>query len=251
MSSRTRAALITGAGRRRVGRHIAEALAARGHAIALHYRTSRDEAEASADELRSRGVDVETFGADLANEGEVERLVHDVFARFGAVDVLVNAASIWERKALEDLTADDVRRHFDANILGTFLVSRAVGLRMVDQVEGGCIITIGDWAESRPYLDYAAYFATKGGVPTMTRCLAVELGTRNPKVRVNGVLPGPVMLPPDLPLKEREEAIRGTLVKREGSPINVAQAVLALIENDFITGACLPVDGGRSIYAPG
>jgi pteridine reductase len=100
-------------------------------------------------------------------------------------------------------------------------------------------------------LNYSAYFASKGAIPTMTRCLAVELGTRNPRVRVNAVLPGPVMMPDDLPTDERAQAIRGTLVGREGHPRNIALAVLALIENDFVTGACLTVDGGRSVYAAG
>jgi pteridine reductase len=78
---------------------------------------------------------------------------------------------------------------------------------------------------------------------------AVELGTRNPKVRVNCIVPGPVMLPSHLSDAERDESIQGTLVKHEGKPENVAQAVLFLIDNDFITGACLPVDGGRSVFA--
>ena len=80
--------------------------------------------------------------------------------------------------------------------------------------------------------------------------MAVELGTRNPAVRVNCILPGPVMLPPDLPAAEKEQAIAATLVKREGRPENIAQAVLFFLDNDFVTGVCLPVDGGRSIYAP-
>jgi pteridine reductase len=81
--------------------------------------------------------------------------------------------------------------------------------------------------------------------------MAVELGTRNPRVRVNAVLPGPVMLPADLPAAEREEAIAGTLVAREGSPQHIVQAVLYLIDNDFVTGTCLTVDGGRTVYARG
>ena len=108
------------------------------------------------------------------------------------------------------------------------------------------IINLGDWATVRPYLDYAGYFPSKGAIPTLTRNLAVELAHRNPRVRVNAVLPGPVMLPPDLPADERERVIRGTLVKREGSPQNVADAVVFLAENDFVTGVCLPVDGGTS-----
>ena len=85
-------------------------------------------------------------------------------------------------------------------------------------------------------------------VPAMD--MAVELGSRNPRVRVNCIMPGPVMLPPDLPEAERRQAIDATLVKREGSPNNIAQAALFFLDNDFVTGVCLPVDGGRTIYAP-
>lgn len=81
--------------------------------------------------------------------------------------------------------------------------------------------------------------------------LAVGLGTRNPRVRVNCVLPGPVLFPPDMPAAERAEAIRSTLVRREGSPEDIAAAVLFLVENEFVTGVCLPVDGGRTVYAAG
>ena len=121
---------------------------------------------------------------------------------------------------------------------------------MVKQPEGGCIVNIADWAVIRPYRDYAAYFPSKGGVMALTRTMAVELAHRNPRIRVNCIMPGPVMLPPDLPEAERQQAINGTLLKREGSPMNIAQAVLSFLDNDFVTGVCLPVDGGRSIYAP-
>src|SRR5204862_2705685 len=130
----------------------------------------------------------------------------------------------------------DVREHFDTNLLGSFLCCQQVGLMMVAQQQGGAIVNIGDWAAVRPYTNYAAYFASKGAIPALTRTMAVELGTRNPKVRVNCVLPGPVLLPPDLPAAEREQAINATLVKREGSPHNIALAVLHFIDNDFVTG---------------
>jgi pteridine reductase len=187
---------------------------------------------------------------DLADEQAVQGLVAAVLARFGRVDVLVHCAATWKSKPLEAVTAADVRGYFEANTLSTFLCCQHVGLAMTRQPEGGSIVTIGDWATERPYLNYAAYFPSKGAIPTLTRTMAVELGTRNPNVRVNCILPGPVMLPVDLPEAERNEAIQGTLVKREGSPENIALAALHFVENDFVTGACLPVDGGRTIYAP-
>jgi pteridine reductase len=245
-----RIALITGSGKRRVGSYVADALAERGYALAIHYRTSASEAAETIDRLRSAGATAEGFQADLSDEQAVRALVHNVIERFGRIDVLVNCAAIWKSKKLEDVAAADVRAHFEINTLGTFLCSQQAGLAMVRQPDGGAIVTLGDWAEARPYLNYAAYFVTKGAIPTLTRCLAVELGSRNPRVRVNCILPGPVLLPADLPEKEKRQAIDATLVKREGSPMNVAQAVLALVDNDFITGACLNVDGGRAIYAP-
>lgn len=242
-------ALITGSGKLRVGWHIAQALAERGYRLGIHYRSSQREAKETCLACDQRGIETIALKADLTDEKAVHSMMGRFLERFGRIDVLVNAAAIWESKRLEEVTADDVRRHFDANALGTFLCCQQAGLAMVKQKEGGCIVNIGDWAEVRPYLHYAAYFPSKGAVTTMTRSLAVELGTRNPNVRVNGVLPGPVMLPADLPEKERTDAINATLVKREGRPEHVALAVLHFIDNDFLTGVCLPVDGGRSVYA--
>jgi pteridine reductase len=247
---RYRTALVTGSGKRRIGRSVVEALARRGWAVAVHYHTSQSEAAETVAALTQYGVEVASFKADLTDEAAVRALVGEVLQRFGRLDALVNCAAIWRRKRLEDVTAADVRQHFEANALATFLCSQHAGLAMVGQLEGGCIVNMGDWATARPYPDFAAYFPSKGAVTALTRSLAVELGRRNPRVRVNCILPGPVLLPPDLPEAERRQAINATIVKREGSPENVAAAVLALVENDFITGVCLPVDGGRSIYAP-
>ena len=243
-------ALITGSGKRRVGSHIADALAARGYGLAIHYRTSATEAEEAVARYRQQGLDAIAVRADLTDEAAVSALVQQTLAHFGRIDVLVNAAAAWRSKRLEDVSAADVQHYFATNTLSTFLCTQHVGLAMVKQAEGGSIITIGDWAIERPYLNYAAYFPSKGAIPTLTRTFAVELGTRNPAIRVNSILPGPVMLPADLPQAEREQAINATLVKREGKPEHVAQAVLFFIDNDFVTGVCLPVDGGRTIYAP-
>jgi pteridine reductase len=241
---------VTGSGKRRVGWHVADALAARGYALAVHYRTSAAEAAESVAAFRARGVEAAAFAADLTDEAAVRGLIDGVLAHFGRLDVLVNCAAAWKSKKLEDVTAADVRHYFETNTLGTFLCSQRAGLAMVRQPEGGCIVTLGDWAVVRPYVNYAAYFPSKGAIPTLTRCLAVELGSRNPAVRVNCILPGPVLLPPDLHEEERRRAIDATLVRREGSPESIARAVLFLLDDDFVTGVCLPVDGGRTVFAP-
>ncbi len=249
-NSTTPVALVTGSGKRRIGWHVARALAERGYALALHYYTSASEAAESVAAFAGRGLPAVAFQADLTDERAVASLVAQTLDRFGRLDVLVNCAAVWTSKPLEEVTAEDVRFFFEANTLSTFLCSRQAGLVMVKQETGGNIVLLGDWAVARPYPNYAAYFPSKGAIPTLTRTLAVELGTRNPRVRVNCILPGPVLLPPDLPEAERRQAIDATLVKREGRPENVAQAVLFFLDNDFVTGVCLPVDGGRTVYAP-
>jgi pteridine reductase len=243
-------ALVTGSGKRRVGWHVADALAARGFSLAIHYHHSSVSAAEAVALLKHRGIDAIALQADLADEQAVRKLIEDTRAHFGRIDVLVNCAAVWKAKRLEDVSAADVRDHWEANTLGTFPCAQHAGLAMVRQAEGGCIVNLGDWAEARPYRNYSAYFLSKGAVPTLTRCLAVELATRNPRVRVNCILPGPVLMPLELPEAERRQAIEGTLVKREGRPHNIAQAVLFFVDNDFVTGVCLPVDGGRTVYTP-
>jgi pteridine reductase len=249
--SQPRVALVTGSGKKRLGWHVADALAERGYNLVIHYHTSAGDAEEAATIFRQHGVEVLVLQADLSDETAVHILFQKTLDHFGRIDVFVHCAGLWGSGKLEDVTAGDVRRNFEVNVLSTFLCAREAGLAMVRQPEGGCIVTLGDWAVVRPYLHHAAYFASKGAVPTLTRCLAVELGTRHPGVRVNCIEPGPVLFPPDLPEQERRESIESTLVQREGSPSHIARAVLSLIDNDFITGVCLPVDGGRTIFASG
>ena len=246
----TKVALVTGSGKRRVGSHVAEALAARGYGLVIHYRNSALEAAAAVEKFHQRGIAAVALQADLTDELAARRLIDQALTHFGRLDVLVNCAAVYHSKKLEEVAAADVRLFFETNTLSAFLVSQQAGLAMVRQPEGGNIVLLGDWAVARPYVNYAAYFPSKGAIPTMTRGLAVELGTRNPAVRVNCILPGPVLLPPDMPAAEREQAIHATLVKREGRPENIAQAVLFFIDNDFVTGTSLPVDGGRSVFAP-
>jgi pteridine reductase len=240
-------ALVTGSGARRVGNVVARALAARGFHLALHANQSLADAEETMNDLRLAGHQAIALAADLTDEAAARQIVDSACLHYGRLDVLVNSAAIWRPVPLEQVTADEIRRNFEVNTLATFVCAQQAGLKMAAQPTGGVIINIGDWAIARPYLNHAAYFPSKGAIPALTRALAVELAARNPRVRVNAILPGPVMLPPDLPQAEREKSIAGTLVKREGSPEHVAHAVLFLIENDFVTGVSLPVDGGRTI----
>lgn len=241
-----RVALVTGGGRR-VGRVLVRALAARGYAVAIHANASLAAAREEAASLKAAGIPALAVTANLRDEGPVRAMVHRVVDHFGRLDAVVTSAGLWQRQTFETVTADDLRRHFDVNVVGSFVVAQEAAMAMIDQPSGGSIVTIGDWAIARPYRDYASYFPSKGAIPTLTRSLAVELASRNPRIRVNSVLPGPVMLPEDLSAEERAEAVAGTLVKREGQPEHVAHAVLFLLENDFVTGVCLPVDGGRTI----
>ncbi|MCR9117152.1 MAG: SDR family oxidoreductase [bacterium] len=242
-------AIVTGSGAPRVGNIIARRLAKLGCAVVIHANHSMDEARQTTQEIEAAGGTAIALQADLSSEEQCEQLIEKSFERFGRIDVLVNSAAIWESKPLESATAEDVRKHFEANTLGSWVCARAAGLKMVDQPTGGVIINIGDWAIVRPYKEYAAYFPSKGAIPAMTRSLAVELGERNSAIRVNAVLPGPVMIPDQVTDEERRRTVNATIVKREGSADNIAHAVQFLIENDFITGVCLPVDGGRTIYA--
>ena len=241
---------MTGAGKRRIGSHVAAALAKRGYSLAIHYRSSATEANEAVAYFKDHGVQAIAVQADQTDEKAVQALIRQTQDRFGRLDVLVNCAAAWKSKRLEEVTASDVRHYFETNTLGTFLCTQQAGLAMATQKEGGCLVPIGDLATQRPYLNYAAYFPSKGAIPAVTRVMAVELGTRNPAVRVNCILPGPVLLPPDLPEAEKQQAINATLVKREGQPENIAQAVLFFVDNDFVTGVCLPVDGGRTIFSP-
>ena len=236
-------ALVTG-GAVRVGAAIVRELAVRGYAVAVHANTSLDKAQDLVRELNAAGHEAAAFGADLRDEEATRAMIDRVRRHFGRLDALVNSAATWSPTPLDTVIADDVRRFFEVNTVSTFICCQHAGQIMIDEPQGGAIVNIGDWAIERPYRDHSAYFISKGAIPTLTRMFAVELA---PKVRVNAVLPGPVLLPESVSEADRRRAVAGTLVGRAGRPENVAHAVAMLLENDFITGVCLPVDGGRTI----
>ena len=240
---------VTGSGARRVGRTVALHFAAHGYDIALHARQSIAEGAEGAQEILARGGDSLLTVGDVSDMEAMKRAVDGIQTKFGRLDALVHCAAIWDWKPLEATTVDDVRRQFEVNTLGAYVVSHCAGLQMVEQPNGGSITLIGDWAVSRPYCDFSAYFVGKGAIETLVRTMAVELATRNPSIRVNGLLPGPVMLDDSISVEAAERIRQSSLLKKQGTPEHVATAAYFLSTHEFITGVCIPVDGGRTIWA--
>ena len=247
MVAQAKTALITGCGRRRLGHVVAQYLAQQGWQIAVHCHRSVDQAEQNAESYRAHGVVARVFAADVADETEVRKLVAEVVQEFGGIDLLLTTSSIWRSLPLESLEAKDVLKSFQVNTLGTFLCCQHAGLQMVRQSHGGNIITIGDSLASHPYKNYAAYFTAKGAIATMTRAFAVELGDRNPQVRVNCIAPGPVMFPDELPDDRREWVVESTLTKVANHPQSIVNTVEYLLKTPMVTGTVIPVDSGRNV----
>jgi NAD(P)-dependent dehydrogenase (short-subunit alcohol dehydrogenase family) len=234
-------ALVTGAGRR-LGRAVAIALAERGAILAIHYRNSRAEAEAVVAQIVDAGGRAQSFAADLGQVGEIERLIVEVIAAFGRLDVLVNSASVFVRKSLEDISEHDWDTTLDTNLKAPFFLSKFAGAAM-RRNGAGKIINLGDWAGIRPYVNFIPYSVSKAGLIGLTRALAKTLA---PEVQVNCIALGPVMPPDDYDAAEIERLRKATLTKRLGSPDDVARAVLFLCEGtDFATGSTLMLEGGR------
>jgi NAD(P)-dependent dehydrogenase (short-subunit alcohol dehydrogenase family) len=241
MDLKGKVALVTGAGRR-VGRAIALALAARGANIAVHYRTSATQADALVAGITASGVRANSFHADLESVAQIEMMVAAVAADLGRIDVLVNSASVFYRKPLEELTERDWDANLDVNLKAPFFLAKFAGARMRNQ-GAGKIVNIGDWAGIRPYNNYLPYTVSKSGVIGLTRALAKALA---PEVQVNCVALGPVLAPEDYGPDEIARMVAGTLTKKMGSPADVASAVLFLCEGtDFATGSTIVLDGGR------
>jgi pteridine reductase len=229
-------ALVTGAAKR-VGREIALALASRGANVVVHYNTSAADARRVVKELQTHKVKAIAVKADQSNA----RQVRDAVKKAGRIDVLVASAAVFERTPLAKLTEADWDFHIDANLKGPFLFA----LEVARQMKTGKMIFFADWAAMRPYRNYLPYLVSKAGIICLTKALAKELA---PGIQVNAIAPGPVLLPADFPEAERRKVIDSTLVKRLGSPQDIVNSVLFLLEgSDFITGHVLVVDGGRLI----
>jgi pteridine reductase len=241
MDLKGKVALVTGAARR-VGRTIATHFAERGTSVAVHYNRSRAEAEAFVAEIERAGGHARAFGANLENVAAIERMMNEVLSTFGRIDVLVNCASVFYRKPIDEITEHDWDVNLDTNLKAPFFLSKFAGAAMRRQ-GAGKIVNIGDWAGIRPYNNYLPYTVSKSGLIGLTRALAKALA---PEVQVNCVALGPVMPPEEYSAEENARLVAGTLVKRLGSPEDVARAVMFFCEGtDFATGSTLLLDGGR------
>jgi pteridine reductase len=234
-------ALVTGAARR-VGKAIALALADRGAHVIITYLTSHVEALATLREIEARGVQGIVLQGNITCSIDVDNIVRRAIERFGRIDILVNNASSYYKTPFATLTEEQWDDLVGTNLKGTFLMAKRVGDEML-KAGAGKIINLADWVGLRPYNDYLPYCVAKAGVIALTTGLAKALA---PHIQVNAIAPGPVMLPEDASASLRQAIVRATPLKRIGAPSDVAQTVVFLVEgSDFITGAIIPVDGGR------
>ena len=243
MTLQGKVVLVTGAARR-VGRVIALAFAAKGARVAAHYHTSASEARRLVEGVKSlSGAEAEAFRANLLEASAPQKLADAVARRFGGIDVLVNSASLYERTPFALATPDDWDRQMAVNARAPYFLAQACAPWL--KRSEGLVINIADWAAHRPYADYGPYCASKAALLCANKLLAKSLA---PEVRVNAILPGPVLAPEAMSEWERKKVADATLLKRLGTPEAVARACLFLAESgDYSTGAELTVDGGRLI----
>lgn len=233
------AALVTGSAIR-LGKHIALALAADGYDIALHYNASRDKAEATAQEIRTLGVDCEVFQFNLKEAEDIPDFVQQVKDRLPQLNLLVNSASGYEQATIRNTSVKTYDTQFALNLRAPFFLTQAFA-----KIAGsGNVINILDNKIGFNQFNYAAYLLSKKAFAEFTRMAALELA---PQIRVNGVAPGVV-----LPAKTRSQEyidwrIQGIPLKMQGETTHITQAIRSFLQNDFITGQIIVVDGGENI----
>jgi NAD(P)-dependent dehydrogenase (short-subunit alcohol dehydrogenase family) len=240
-----RAALITGG--TRIGSSIALALAARGVDVALSYHHSREKVEGTAAAVRERGRRSLVVQADLAEATACRDIVARAVKAFGRLDILVALASVYERVPYDRLTEGDWERNLAVELRSSFACAHAATPHM-RAAGGGRIVLFSDWvaASHRPrYRGYVPYYVAKAGVIALGEALALELAADG--ILVNTIAPGPILPAASVDAKENEAVIRATPLGRWGGPEPIVQAVLMLLDSDFITGETIQVDGGRHV----
>ncbi len=241
MNLHRRVALVTG-GAHRVGRAIALALAEAGASIAIHYHSSAEQAQTTLAEIQALQVEAIALLANLTATSEAERLIDETIAHFNQLDVLVCSAAIWYPTPLGNTTEADWDAFFHLNVRAPFFLAQQAAPHL--RATQGSIVNIVDTCIESSVKHYTPYLASKAALAMVTHNLASELA---PHVRVNGISPGPVLLPEDWNEKQRKTAAQATLLQRVGSAEDVAQAVVYLASAPYVTGVVLPVDGGERL----
>jgi NAD(P)-dependent dehydrogenase (short-subunit alcohol dehydrogenase family) len=242
---RGKVALLNGGAR--MGTAVGLALAGRGCAVALSYRSSREAAEEAAAEVAAAGAPAGVVQADARDEAQVARAVAETAQRFGRLDILVNMASTYIRTPLEHLDDRAWQEGIDSNARSAFLFSVHAAPHM-RRAGGGRIVNFADWlpVSGRPrYHGFVPYYVGKAAVVGLTESLALELA---PDILVNAVAPGPTLPPPGMTPEEQASVVAATPLRRWGGAEEMARVVLLLVETDFITGECIRADGGRHLY---
>ena len=238
-------ALITGA--KRIGLVVAGELAVRGVDVGVSYANSQAEAEQASERVRAAGRRAAVFQADLSRADAGDALVSAAVQTFGRLDILINMASVYKRRAFDDIASTDWDRVLNVDLRAAFLCARAAVPHMRKQ-GGGRIINFSDWVASsgRPrYAGFLPYYVAKAGVIALTEALALELAADN--ILVNAIAPGPILAPFGATADEQRAVANATPLGRWGGEIEIAKAVLMLLDSDFVTGETLRVDGGRHV----
>jgi 3-oxoacyl-[acyl-carrier protein] reductase len=239
-----RIALVTG-GSRGIGKAIALALADAGAAVAVNYRERSDEAEAVAGAIRKNGGRAEVFGADVSDRSAVQGMVRDIEERLGPIDILINNAGIAAIRTIDEITEEEFDRSIAVNLKSVFLCTQAVLPRMRARRWGRIINLSSIGARIGAGSVSVAYGASKAGVEGLTRAYAVRLAQEG--VTVNAIAPGLIDTEMGKPLLDAGVATR-IPVGRAGTGDEIAQAVLLLVRNDFMTGQTVAVNGGSLFY---
>ncbi len=218
-------------------------LASRGARIGIHYRSSEGDAHETLRLVRAAGSDGVLAHAELTDNDAVRRMLGTVTSTLGGLDILVNSASIFLPSTTEETTVDAWDAHMNANAKAPFFIAQQAASLMRLR-GGGKIINIADVAGEIIWPRYFSYSVSKAALIAANRGMAKGYA---PDIQVNAIAPGPVLFPESYTQEQRNSAIDRTLLKRAGSPEDVVNAVVFLIENDYITGELLHVDGGRHL----
>ena len=242
MELREGVALVTG-GAHRVGRAITLELARAGANVVILFNDSAGPAQKTAEDVNALGVEAMTVQCDVGDLNAVQRMAEAVRARFGRLDLLVNAADRFDAHAVPTEEYETWRRAIDVSLHGSFYVSNELAPLLLERPQAA-IVNIVDISVWHAWPNFTAHAVAKSGLLALTRQLSLELA---PTVLVNAVAPGHVMPQPHYNEAFLRRSAERTLLKRWGTPEDVAHAVRFLAQSDYITGEVIRVDGGELI----